>query len=57
LQQASTLAEVGNARSVVMVEHLVAQDCVSNLRRMHEVHLEQTSLKVGLLRLVIFESI
>jgi hypothetical protein len=40
-----------------MVEHLVAQDCVSNLRRMHEVHLEQTSLKMGLLRLVIFESI
>jgi hypothetical protein len=40
-----------------VVEHLVAKDGVGNLRRVHEVHLQQARLEVRLLRLVVLERI
>lgn len=40
-----------------MREHLVAQDGVGNLRRVHEVHLEQPGLERALLGLVVLERV
>jgi hypothetical protein len=40
-----------------MRKHLIAKYGVSHLWRMHKVHLEKTSLKMGLFRLVLLQSI
>lgn len=57
LKEPSLLAQVGDARAVVVREHLVAEDCVGDLRRVHEVHLEKTSLKSTLLGTVLLERV
>ena len=44
LQQTSLLAEAGNMGAVVVGEHAVAHDGVSDLRRGHQVHLQQACL-------------
>lgn len=57
LEQASLLAKIGDARAVVVGEHLVTEDCVCNLRSMNEVHLQETCLKGSLLGLVVLEGV
>jgi len=55
--QPSILTQLSNARPVVVMEHLVAQYGVRNLRRVHQVHLEQSGLQVALLRQVALQHI
>ena len=57
LEKAGLLAQVRDARAVVMREHLVAKNSVRNLRRVQQVHLEQPRLQVTLLRLVLLQSV
>ncbi len=57
LQETGLLAKVGNARTIVVSEHLVAEDGIGDLRSVDQVHLEQTSLKVSLLGLVVLECV
>ena len=40
-----------------MGEHLVAEDGIRYLRRMHQIHFEQAGLEVPLLRLVVLKRI
>ena len=57
LQQSGLLAKVGNPWAIVVREHFVTKDGVSDLWGVHEVHLEETRLQMTLLRLVLLESI
>jgi hypothetical protein len=57
LQEASPLAQVSNARSVVMGEHLVAKDSIRNLRGVQKIHFEQTRLQMTLLWFVVLECV
>lgn len=57
LYKTSLFSEVGNSRPIVMREHLVTQNRISDLRSIDQVHLQQPSLKSSLLRLVILERI
>ena len=57
LQKAGLLAKVSNTGTIVVREHLIAEDGVRDLRCVHQIHLEETSLKVTLLRLVLLESV
>jgi len=57
LQQVGFLAKVGDSWTIKIREHLVAKDGISNLGRVHQVHFEQPSLQVSLLRLVILEGV
>jgi hypothetical protein len=57
LDEAGLLGEVGNTRTVVVREHLVAEDGVGDLRGVDEVHLEETSLERALLGLVVLEGV
>ena len=56
-QQTSLLAKVGNSRPVVMVEHISTEDGISDLRCVNQVHLQETSLEMALLRLVVLQRI
>lgn len=44
LQEASLLAELGDVCTIIVREHIVAQDGVGDLGGRHQVHLEQASL-------------
>ena len=57
LQQASFLAKVSDTRTVVVGKHFVAKDSIRHLGRVHQVHLEETSLKMTLFGLVLLERI
>ena len=57
LHQTCFLTQVGNAGSVVMGEHFVAEDSICHLRSVHKVHLEQASLQVSLFRQVVLQSL
>lgn len=47
LQETGLFAKVRYPRSIVVGEHLVAEDCVGDLRCIHEVHLKQASLCIA----------
>ncbi|PNY29194.1 Uncharacterized protein TCAP_00893 [Tolypocladium capitatum] len=57
LRQAGLLAELGNPRLVKVREHVVAEDSLGHLGRVHQVHLEQASLQASVLWLVFLERI
>ena len=57
LQQSSLLAQVGNSGSVVVREHFITKDGISNLRRVNQVHLQESGLEVTLLRFILLERI
>ncbi|KAI3480029.1 hypothetical protein L1887_57805 [Cichorium endivia] len=57
LEEAGLLAEVGDAGTIVVGEHVVAEDGVGDLRSVDEVHLEQARLEVGLFGLVVLERV
>ena len=48
LQQASLFAQAGDVGAVVVGEHVVAHDGVGDLRRGHQVHLQQACLQWSL---------
>lgn len=57
LKQTSLLAQVRNARTIIMRKELVPKNSICNLRRMNQIHLQQSRLQMCLLRLVILERI
>ncbi len=57
LQQASLLTQIGDSWTVVVSEHIVAQNGVGDLRSVHEVHLQESGLEGSFLGLVVLESI
>ncbi|GKT40436.1 uncharacterized protein ColSpa_00617 [Colletotrichum spaethianum] len=57
LGQASLFTESRNASLVEVGEHVVSKNGIGNLGRIHQVHLEETSLKVTLVRSVVLERI
>ena len=57
LNESSLFSEIRNSRPIVMRKHLVTQYGISNLRRIDQVHLQQSSLQSSLFWLVILESI
>ena len=57
LGQTSLLAKVGNASLVEVGEHAVAQNSLGDLRGVHQVHLQETGLKAGVLGLVVLEGV
>jgi hypothetical protein len=57
LQQVGFLAKVGDSWTIKVGEHLVAKDGISDLGCVHQVHLKQSGLQMGLLRFVILKGI
>lgn len=57
LQEASLFTKVGDTRAIVMREHLVTEDRISDLRRMQQVHFQQACLEVSLFWLVVLQSV
>ena len=57
LQEASLLAKVGDPGSIVVTEHVVAEDSVGDLRSVNQVHLQKPGLEMALFGFVILKSI
>ena len=57
MQKAGLLAKVGDPRSVVVGEHVVAEDSIGDLGSMNQVHLQKSGLEMALFGLVILESV
>lgn len=57
LHQTSPFAEIGDSWPIVMSEHLVTKDRISDLRGIQQVHFEQTGLEVRLFGLVLLQCI
>ncbi len=57
LKKAGFFTELGNSSTVVVSEHLITKDGVSNLRSGHEVHFQQTGLQVTLRRAIVLQCI
>lgn len=55
LKETSFFAQVGDPWTIVVGEHLLAQDGIGDLGRVDQVHLEQTRLQVPLLWQVVLE--
>lgn len=55
LVQSSLLTQPGNVITVVVGERPIAKDGIGNLWKVHQVHLEQLSLEVCVLLLVLLE--
>ncbi len=57
LKKTSLLAQLCNTGSIIVGEHIIAKNGVSNLRCINQVHLKETSLQMALLRSVVLQSI
>ena len=57
LEEVGLLAKVRDPGTVVVSEHLVAEDRIGDLRSVDEVHLEKTRLKRTLLGAVLLERV
>merc|ERR1712106_335899 len=57
LKKSRLFTETGDVSSVIMREHLIAHDGISDLRSSHEVHLQEPRLKRPLTGSVVFKSI
>jgi hypothetical protein len=57
LNEPRLFSEVGNPRPIIMRKHLITQNRISDLRSIDQVHLQQSSLKSSLFRLVLLERI
>ncbi|CAI6082879.1 unnamed protein product [Clonostachys chloroleuca] len=57
LCQASLLAKVGNAGLVEVGEHVVGENSLSDLRSVHQVHLQKSGLQTSMFRIVILEGV
>ena len=57
LQQAGLLTQLRDVRPVIVLEHLVAEDGVCDLWRVHQVHFEQTRLQRPLRWPVVFQRV
>lgn len=57
LEKTSLFAKLSNSLAVIMSEHLIAENSLSNLRSIHEIDLQKPSLKSTFFGLVILEYI
>ena len=57
LKQSSFLAQIGDARAVVVAEHVVSKDSIRHLRGVHKVEFKKPCLEMTLFGLVIFEGV
>ena len=57
LEQAGLLAQFTNAWLVIVAEHLVTQNSISNLWSMQQVNLQKLCLQVAICRRIVLKSI